>query len=457
MASGLSVGVAVPALAPIDGLQDPAFGVAGRVHVDLTSVTPAGALLDRVAQAPSGVLYLGGSLPTGHIVIARTSANGVRDTGFGTLGLARARPVNDASSIYALEDMVVLADGKPLVVGFASSNANNDIAICRYNVAGNLDASFGGDGCQRIALDLVPGGDELATKVVVLPDGKFMLAGYADTPAFNGGDNTAFLMRLNADGTLDTSFANVGYRLLNVLNRSTTALGLVRAADGSLYLHGIYRQVNSEFRFDRFVARYSSAGALLGSFGNSGIATVGFDDFAPTPSADLAGDLLIDSQGRLYDCGSSRTDGPLLVTVSVARYLPNGQLDASFGTGGRIYRTYNDLNAVSFVRGCTLQNDRLVAALHTGGVDFSYELALMRFLEDGSTDPSFGAGGGMTYPIDIGGNGIGHEASVRVLPQGDNLIVYGSASPVNGCCTEPYGFVAVRALTDRMFRDGFED
>jgi hypothetical protein len=43
------------------------------------------------------------------------------------------------------------------------------------------------------------------------------------------------------------------------------------------------------------------------------------------------------------------------------------------------------------------------------------------------------------------------------MRQGEHLLVYGSASPVNACCSEPYGYVLVRALTDAMFRDGFED
>lgn len=446
---------AAAAFAPVDGLPDPSFGIGGRAYVDALSVSPEGAILERLAQAPSGVLYLGGDA-AGRMVIARLSADGVRDMNFGTFGFARDRPVNDAASLYDLEDLVVLPDGKPLAVGSASSNSNVDIAICRYNVAGNLDASFGGDGCQRIALNLVTDGEEVATSVTPLPDGKFILSGRLETPSFNGGQRQAFLMRLNADGTLDTSFANVGYRVLHVQSFSTTASSVLRAADGTYYLYGIFRSGGPGGQFDRFIARYSSSGALLASFGNGGIATSSFDDLAPAPAFDLPGDVLIDSQGRIYDCGSSRSDGPLLVTVSVSRFLPNGQPDPSFGTGGRIYRTFNDLNAVSFAEGCTLQRDRLVVGLHTGGANFSHELALLRFLDDGSTDPSFGAGGGITYPIDIGGNGVGHEGAVRVVNQGEHLLVYGSASPVNACCTPPYGYVVVRALTDAMFRNGFE-
>lgn len=446
----------VTALVPVDGLQDPAFGEAGRTFVDLTSLSAAGGLAYALALAPSGLIYVGGTSNDGRFVIARMSANGARDQGFGSFGLARDRPSGAPSGYFNLGDLTVLPDGRPLAAG-SVSDTNTDVVLCRYNVAGNLDTSFDGDGCSRIALDLIAGGDETAEAMLPLPDGKFLLVGTVETAAFNGASAAGLLMRVNADGSLDTSFGTGGYRVLTVLNSSTYISSLARLGDGSLLVAGGYRPGGPGSQLNRYVAKYSAGGALLSAFGNNGVVTVGFDDFVAGGNAnDFQADVLVDSQGRIYDCGASRSDGPLLINVSVARYTANGQLDPGFGTGGRIYRSFNDLNNVSYVYGCTLQRDRLVAAMHTGSVGGSFEMGLMRFLDDGSTDPSFGAGGSISYPIDIAGNGIGHEVAARVLPQGDNLLVYGSASPQDQCCTEPYGFVVIRALTDRMFRDGYE-
>lgn len=452
---------AVPASPTNDGQQDMGFGLGGRAVIDLTSQGANGAYAEAIAEAPSGVLYVGGGdAGIGRFLIARLSANGARDMGFGMNGLARDRPVGDLSSSYQLHDLKVQADGKPVALGSRYSG-NYDIALCRYNVAGNLDASFDGDGCVIHALDLVPGGDEVGYALAILPDGRFLIAGSVETPTHNGGSRSALLMRLHADGSIDTGFGINGRRTLNVANGSTVAVRMALGADGSIHLHGNHQPAGNDLDTDRFVARYSAGGALIGAFGGNGIASLGFDDCAiggQTSGRDFAADVLVDAQGRVYDCGLTRFDGPLLVAVSVARYLPTGALDPAFGTGGRIFRTFDDIGNVSYTGGCTLQQGRLVVALHAGngGIGSAFSLGMMRFLEDGSTDPGFGAGGSMRYPIGLGGNGVGHEGNARVILQGDNLLMVGSASPAPGCCDGPYAFAVVRARNDALLRDGFE-
>ena len=80
----------------------------------------------------------------------------------------------------------------------------------------------------------------------------------------------------------------------------------------------------------------------------------------------------------------------------------------------------------------------------------------MRLAEDGSADPSFGAGGSIEYPIDLAGGGIGHEFGVGVINQGEHLLVLGSASPNPSVTEGPYSYAVVRALRDEVFRSGFE-
>lgn len=444
----------------LDGLQDPAFGVAGRVIVDVSSQSLDGEYASAIAEAPSGVLYIGGgNANTGRFVIARTSAQGVRDLGFGTGGLARDRPSGDLNSPHHLYALAVQADGKPVAAGSALTGVNSDVVICRYNVAGNLDSSFGGDGCVRHALDQIAGGRDAAYALTLLPDGKFLLAGAVETALHNGGESEGLLMRLNADGGLDGSFGVGGLRTLSVQNGTTSISGLVRGPDGSLYVTGSYAAPASPFNRERFVAKYSANGALIAAFGSGGVSTLSFDDYVSgTTSNDLPANILLDSQGRVYACGASRRDGPVLVAVAIARYTPSGQSDSSFGVGGRIYRSFNDLNDVSYAQDCALQRDRLVVAMHTGSVAVagSFALGLMRFLDDGSTDPEFGAGGSINYPLDIGGAGVGHEISGRVLVQGPHLLLMGSASPQNPCCNGPYSYAVVRALGDRIYGDGYE-
>lgn len=444
------------ALTPLDGLQDPTFGEGGRSYVDLNATTLGGGYASALAKAPSGSIYVGGSA-NGRFVIARLSAEGVRDLGFGSFGLASDAPLSLTNGYFSLNDLVVQPDGKPVAAGTVGLD-DADVVLCRYNVAGNLDNSFDSDGCAVVGLDLIANGGEGAQAMVTQPDGKFLLVGSVETAAFNGDGRSGLLMRLHADGSLDASFGVNGYRTLNVLNRSTTINSIIRQSDGSVIVAGTYKPEENSAQSDRFVAKYTQSGALVGGFGINGIATVNFDDYVVGgDSTDIQGGLAVDSIGRVYDCGSSRSYAPSLVTLSVARYSATGQLDPNFGAGGRIYRTFNDLNDVSFAYDCLIQRERLVVSLHTGMTSGNMDMALMRFLEDGSTDPEFGAGGSMNYPINVGGNGLGHEIGTRVEAQGDHLLAYASASPEENCCATSYGYVVIRALSEvELFRDGFE-
>src|SRR5262249_28648144 len=107
-------------------------------------------------------------------------------------------------------------DGKIIVVGAAGPDINNQhLAIARLNQDGSLDTSFNTTGTATVAFNL--GGAtgpimEGATGVVVQPDRKIVVVGGASV-ASTGGTNPsahAVVARLNADGTLDTSFNSTG-------------------------------------------------------------------------------------------------------------------------------------------------------------------------------------------------------------------------------------------------------
>lgn len=449
-----------PAAAGVDGAQDPSFGTNGVALADLTSFLPEGLGATATTLDLLGNIYAGaGTHQAGRFLLVRFSPNGTRDMSYGSFGVASGKPAADATWSYSLRGLATQADGRVLAYGTALKDANEDIVVCRYFPAGNLDPGFGNGGCARIGLDLIPNGREAPGELIVLPSGALLIAGYANTPQFTGSQSAALLLRLTANGSLDTSFVLTGWRTFNQSAASTIGTTLARNPDGSLLLGGTFRVGTSGYH--RFVAKFTDTGGLLASFGagGSGSVTVNFDDFAGNANLafDSANSLLVDGSGRIYDCGhSTRVAGVKTTTVTVARFTANGQLDPSFGQGGRMQRLFADVFSSNRTRNCTLQNDRLVVGLARSGQeeDGASAMALMRFTESGAFDPVFGFGGLMDYPLDIGGSGTGFESGGFVMNQGAHLIVAGGAKASQA---SPRQIAVFRVLQpDGLLSDGFE-
>jgi uncharacterized delta-60 repeat protein len=130
----------------------------------------------------------------GAFVVARLNPDGSLDTGFGTDGTADIEVAGMAKSI------TVQADGKILVAGYNEEEGTGfDFKIIRLNQDGTFDVGFGDNGIA--VLDLT-GGRDTARDITVLADGKILVAGQSN---YFGNDDFS-IIRLNPDGTLDTTF-----------------------------------------------------------------------------------------------------------------------------------------------------------------------------------------------------------------------------------------------------------
>jgi uncharacterized delta-60 repeat protein len=128
-------------------------------------------------------------------------------------------------------------------------------------------------------------------------------------------------------------------------------------------------------------------GDLDPTFGVGGIVTT---DFGTT--FDVAEEVAVQPDGKIVVAGARFTSSG---DFAVARYNPDGSLDATFGLGGTVY---TDLNGGSSDTGraMALQPDgkivlagQSVTAVSPSDEDF----ALVRYNSDGSLDTTFGTGG----------------------------------------------------------------
>ncbi|MFO1002834.1 MAG: hypothetical protein U0936_21090 [Planctomycetaceae bacterium] len=335
-----------------DGSLDLTFGVGGKAAFPYYARGVA-------LQANGAIVVVGGteSINSADFVVTRYLANGTLDTSFSNDGVL----LTDFGGNETAYDVAVQGNGRIVVVG----GTLEDIAIACYTTTGALDTSFDGDG--KIFRRFNNNRAETAHAVAIQSDGKIVVAGQTwVTYTFNSSNHDFFVMRLNSNGTMDSSFAGTGYVNAN-FGKVDDAQDLLIQPDGRIVVSGS-AQVN--YKEHLAVARYNVNGALDTTFDSDGM-------------------LLLLAPGSLTNNDSGATlarqsDGSLLTGTSgyVYRFNAAGQLDTSFnGTGRSPY--------FSSVKSLLVQPDgRIVAS----GFNIR-PFALARFTSAGQSDPSFSSDG----------------------------------------------------------------
>ncbi len=273
-----------------------------------------------------------------------------------------------ASQSLAVEAVAVQTDGKILAAGiFTVLGQAAGGGVARLNADGSLDSSF------NVGTGVVDGGGTVgsAYTVNVLRDGRILVGGAFTT--FNG-VATAAVVRLNPDGSVDASFHPGGAGIAaNSYGRAVRAVAVQR--DGRIVIGGYFSGYDGQSASG--VARLNADGTLDPGF-NVG---EGVDDggvFAVAVQSDGA---------VLAGGGFNHFDG-----VSVAhlvRLRTNGSLDTGYAPGGSLFISEVDALVVqpggtALAGGTFLSQGGLINSPHNG---------LARLLPDGSQDAGFNSGG----------------------------------------------------------------
>ena len=313
------------------------------------------------------------------------------DTTFG-LGGAVVTPVSASDDVILAVD--TLPDGKVLAAGRGNGER---FVVARYAAEGFLDRTFGAggaDGDGVVTVDLGPNGGQ-ATAIAQLAGGKFLVAGSID------GAHGMALVRFNADGSLDRTFAGGGADGDGVATLpfgpggfggvGGTAEAMAVQPDGRIVLGGSFAGAPS--RWEWALARFEADGRLDRSFGPNG---TGFVTASwPAPGSYLftrINALALAPGGGILAAGSTGEDLALL------KYRADGRLDPAFGRGG----ADGDGIVVADFGADEVGNDLAVLAdgkfLVAGGSGDGFlgqgRAFVARYLPDGRTDPTFGTGDG---------------------------------------------------------------
>jgi uncharacterized delta-60 repeat protein len=212
--------------------------------------------------------------------------------------------------------------------------ALGNLTLNRYNADGTVDTTFGSGG----KLDVVTGGSQLdkMMALAVQPDGKIIVVGNTSPPTVS--EINFIVLRYNADGTPDASFGTGGKVLTDFDGARDQATGVMLQSDGKIVVTGdaqIKKIINvgtvpiQTFDQDFAAARYLSDGSLDASFGSGGKVSLDAGGVDYANAAAMQADGVFVIVGRSTVSGG--TGDP---DMAVARFLANGIVDPDFGTGG---------------------------------------------------------------------------------------------------------------------------
>ena len=184
--------------------------------------------LTRWCVQPDGKIVAVGYVRDGtrNIFVLRLLADGTPDPDFAGGGLIRTF-VGGESEAY---DVVLQPDDKILVAGVAG----NDFLLVRYLPNGELDPAFEGD---AVTLVQFSAGRDQAYALALQADGKIIAAGHSFVAGENR--NRFAVARLLPDGLPDLTFAGSGKVIVPVAGESDSVRALALQNDGKIVLAGL--------------------------------------------------------------------------------------------------------------------------------------------------------------------------------------------------------------------------
>jgi uncharacterized delta-60 repeat protein len=344
---------------PPDGSLDRSFSNDGNTHTNFSGSDFAKAV---AVDSKGRTIVVGrGDDDFG---VARYLADGRLDKSFGKEGKVR---INFAG-VDTANDVVILSDGRILVVGAA--NNEQDFGMAMLKADGSLDRSFGVNG--KVLTNF--SGTDYAEAVAVDGAGRIVVVG-------NGGSDFG-IARYLANGKLDTTFKSSSVMSAPGTVRVNIA-GVDAAKDLRILPDGrilVVGAANNQQDFGMIVLK--TDGSLDKSFGTGGMVVTNFS------GTDYAEAVTIDSRGRIVVVGNGGND------FGIARYLANGQLDISFGSSkdfaepGKVRVNFGGVDVAKDV--IALPDGRILVV---GAANNQRDTGMVMLTEHGTLDPTFGKGG----------------------------------------------------------------
>lgn len=277
-----------------------------------------------------------------NILLARYTTTGVLDTAaFNNPNGYVTYSVGDGAGVTSVG---VQSTGTIIVGGSSVINRTPNFMVARFTSSGSIDTTFGTNGVTLTQVGEI----NIINAMAIQSNDKIVVIGTAD--------NNLTIVRYNANGSIDTGFGTSGVFQPNI-DPSVIGYDVALDSSGNIVIAASIVQSNI---LQSMVIRLTSSGALDTTFNSIGYVITsiiyGSEYFAVT----------VQSDNKIVVSGY--TKGPLSNELTIARYLTNGTLDATYGTSGI---TVTDFSVDTFVYDVQLQSTgNAITAGTTSGTFF---------------------------------------------------------------------------------------
>src|SRR5690606_19134777 len=269
----------------------------------------------------SGKVYVAGSKQNNsgeaEFLLAAFNANGTIDVGFG-IHVDRIPHTNGGE----LRDLIRLSNGDFIGCGYVNGFDHEYGVVVKYKSTGQLDASF----VVNVAATARFATTSTLSAVTRTTGGKIVTAG----TYIQQGSNTGIVVsRFNPDGAADINFGQYGYVRHDIDPLPQYARAVHVYDDGKILVGG--NMLNPTSGEDYLLVRLKADGTLDNTFGTNGVFTKHHGVYGKN---NTLYNIRVDAQGRILIVGDANYAGSSYNDATMMRLLPNGTMDANFGTDG---------------------------------------------------------------------------------------------------------------------------
>lgn len=322
-----------------DGTIDVDYGMGGITHIQATPAIYINAGRD-AAFGKDGLMYICGytyDYTNNQGFVCCFDENGFANPYFGTEGIT----ISEYGGGIVYEAIAVDSEGRPVVTGYL----NDIVLVRRYDLTGAPDATFGDNGTVMVN---IPGSMfSYAYDIIILPDDKIIISGFrVDEATYT---HEAYVARLLADGSLDTTFGGSGFVAIKAgqISDYATSISVTPEGDYIVAGHNDLESIDNLPRSEAYVTRIKADGTIDATFGTNGFTR--FETFSGNGCENNCETATVAHDGQIFGSYYSFNHYTEESRAYIFNLDSNGQLKESFAGTGILPVTESNLDIEGIV------------------------------------------------------------------------------------------------------------